>query len=97
MAQWLRRGIANPLVVVRRRASSTLASSASLYEMVSNSGEGLVVPYGNSKSLLDGRGQRHKRRLDVGNTLIADSFTGFYRYIASRRYEHGAEAVQWGT
>jgi len=54
--------------------------------MVSNSGEGLVVPYGNSKSLLDGRGQRHKRRLDVGNTLTADSFTGFYRYIASRRY-----------
>ena len=62
--------------------------------MVSNSGEGLVVPYGNSKSLLDGRGQRHKRRLDGGNTLTADSFTGFYRYIASRRYEQGARIVQ---
>ena len=55
-------------------------------EMASNSGEGLVVPYGNSKSLLDGKGQRHKTRLDVGYTLTADSFTGFYRYIASRHY-----------
>jgi hypothetical protein len=39
-------------------------------------------------------GQRHKRRLDDGNTLIADSFTGFYRCIASRRYEQGAAIVQ---
>lgn len=44
-------GIANPLVVVRRRASPNLASSDNLYEMVSNSGEGLVVPYDNLKKL----------------------------------------------